>query len=390
MNIEYEKMFLRFTGYNTRKKKCKLCGREDVVISEVIGVCSECLRNNPEEALAIARRSHVISRGRYGLPGSPPKGGSVKCNICANECELKEGEKGFCGLVENRNGRLYRYAGFPDKAVVDYYYDPLPTNCVAEWFCPATTGLGYPKYAVKSDGERGFYNLAVFYGACNLDCIFCQNWSYRENTRKLKPLMSARELASKVHDKVTCICFFGGDPSPQIIHAIATSRIALKKARDDGRILRICWETNGLMNPKLLEVAVKLSLESGGIFKFDIKAWTPSIYEALTGVSNKMLFENFKLACKYIDERPEVPLVMASTLLVPGYVDVYEVRMIARFIASIDPEIPYSLLAFHPDYMLTDLPPTSRIHALECLNAAKEEGLKNINIGNIWLLGDYY
>ena len=64
--------------------------------------------------------------------------------------------------------------------------------------------------------------------------------------------------------------------------------------------------------------------------------------------------------------------------------------MISRFIASIDPEIPYSLLAFHPDYLLTDLPPTSRRHAYNCLKIAREEGLKNINIGNIWLLGNYY
>jgi pyruvate formate lyase activating enzyme len=77
-------------------------------------------------------------------------------------------------------------------------------------------------------------------------------------------------------------------------------------------------------------------------------------------------------------------------LLIPGYIDEEEIRNIARFIASIDPEIPYSLLAFYPNYMLTDLPPTSRSHANRCIKVAKEEGLRNVHLGNSWLLGDYY
>ena len=74
----------------------------------------------------------------------------------------------------------------------------------------------------------------------------------------------------------------------------------------------------------------------------------------------------------------------------PEYVDEYEVREIARFLASFDRDIPYSLLAFHPDYLLTDLPPTSTRHAKAALKAAKEEGLRRVNVGNVWLLGDYY
>jgi len=89
-------------------------------------------------------------------------------------------------------------------------------------------------------------------------------------------------------------------------------------------------------------------------------------------------------------ERPEVPLFTASTLLVPGYVDEEEVRGIARFLSSLSPDTPFSLLAFHPDHRMRDLPPTSRRHAEEALRAAKEEGLTRVRIGNPWLLGDHY
>ena len=89
-----------------------------------------------------------------------------------------------------------------------------------------------------------------------------------------------------------------------------------------------------------------------------------------------------------VADRPggrEVPLLVASTLLVPGYIDAQEVKSIAKFIASIDDSIPYSLLAFHPQFFMSDLPVTSRKHADECCEAAKSH-LKNVRIGNVHLL----
>lgn len=78
-------------------------------------------------------------------------------------------------------------------------------------------------------------------------------------------------------------------------------------------------------------------------------------------------------------------MLSASTLLIPGYVDAEEVGNIARFISEIDPNIPYTLLAFYPCYVMNDLPTTSRKQALESKKAA-EKHLKNTKIGNIHLL----
>lgn len=77
---------------------------------------------------------------------------------------------------------------------------------------------------------------------------------------------------------------------------------------------------------------------------------------------------------------------MVSTLLVPGYVDTIEVGNIAKFLASLDPKIPYSLLGFHPDFEMDDMPITSRKEANECEKMAREAGLENVRIGNIHLL----
>jgi pyruvate formate lyase activating enzyme len=78
-------------------------------------------------------------------------------------------------------------------------------------------------------------------------------------------------------------------------------------------------------------------------------------------------------------------MLTASTLLVPGYVDAEEIENIAKFISQINPNIPYTLLAFYPCYIMNDLPTTSKKQALECQKAAQKH-LTNTRIGNIHLL----
>lgn len=370
---------------------CRVCGMESKIISNYIGVCAKCLRENWSEAKKYVLEAHEQSRKRYNLPLYPPRSiNGLHCGICDLDCLIGVEEKGFCGLVMNVDGKLIRLAGTHMNGIVEWYYDPIPTNCVAAWFCPASTGLGYPKYALTANGEHGKYNLAVFYGACNSDCLFCQNWHHKQLVINGKPSISAKELASKVNPNTTCICFFGGDPSPHIVHALTTSEYAFKEASSEGRVLRICWETNGHFNRFFMNKVIDVSLRSGGIIKFDLKAWSPEIYYALTGVELGNVYENVKMVLERWNERPEVPLFMASILLVPGYVDVYEVENIAKFLASFNREIPLSLLAFHPDYLLTDIPPTSRSHAKITFETAKNVGLKNVNLGNVFLLGEYY
>jgi pyruvate formate lyase activating enzyme len=133
----------------------------------------------------------------------------------------------------------------------------------------------------------------------------------------------------------------------------------------------------------MLDEMMRLSVESGGCVKFDLKAKDASLHRALCGVDNGRTFENFAAAAEYVPQRPEPPPLVASTLLVPGYVDVVEVRAISQFIAKLDPNIPYALLGFHGDFLMTDLPPTSRKQAESCLAAAKAAGLRRVRLGNV-------
>lgn len=350
--------------------QCSICGQRNPLVAAVLSACADCVRQRPEQARPAVRAAQLISRQEFGLPVAPPASGDVACPLCVNACRLAEGERGFCNLREARGGKLVHLAGTPAKGILHWYFDPLPTNCVAAWVC-------------EGSRQRGRNNLAVFYGACTFNCLYCQNWRYRQMS-PAGPGMSAQELADCADARTFCVCYFGGDPTPQMPHALATSRLLARRG------VRICWETNGSMHPRLLEQAVQLSLETGGCVKFDLKAFDDNLHRALTGVTNKRTLENVARAASYISQRPEPPLLVASTLLVPGYVDAEEVGCIARFIANLNPDIPYSLLGFHPHFFMPDLPRTSVRHAEEAEAAARSAGLTRVRVGNRHLLSRDY
>ena len=131
-------------------------------------------------------------------------------------------------------------------------------------------------------------------------------------------------------------------------------------------------------------------MESGGCIKFDLKAWDRNLHEALCGAPNDRTLENFRWLAQRADERPDPPSLVASTLLVPGYVAEDEVRQIAGFIASLNPTIPYALLGFTPNFYMGDLPATSKSHAFTCKEIAEKAGVKNVRIGNLHVLGRDY
>jgi pyruvate formate lyase activating enzyme len=352
--------------------RCVLCGSQSRLISATLGVCGSCLRARPTEALARTSEAHAASRRAFHLPEAPPQTeAGVACSLCARACRIGEGERGYCGLRTVRRGRLVHLAGNARRGLLRWYRDPLPTNCVADWVC---AGRARP----------GYHNLAVFYASCSSNCLFCQNWGFRATSVEGARGVTAADLAAAANRLTFCVCFFGGDPSSQMPHALAAGALLAAKG------VVVCWETAGASHPRLLDRAVRISLATGGCIKFDLKAYDETLHVALTGSSNRQTLENFSRAARRAARRRQPPLVVASTLLVPGYVDAEEVHRIARFVAEQDPEIPYALLAFAPHFLMRDLPPTSFAHAEDALRAARDAGLHNVHIGNRHLLSRGY
>jgi pyruvate formate lyase activating enzyme len=362
--------------------KCLLCGKALDEIARCIGICPSCAKNRPEESRERIEQVHAESREMFGLPARPaanPDG--IECKLCFLHCKPGKNQKGYCG-VRLGNKSSMRTDG-RSRALATFYHDPLPTNCVADWVCAGGTGAGYPHFAHDRGPEVGFYNLAVFFEICNLNCLYCQNWSIRAS--HLSPRWTKVEvLENEVTDSTSCICFFGGDPGPQLPYALRLSRAARKK--NTGRILRICWETNGAQHTSGLKKMVKLSIDSGGCVKIDLKAWRPETHRALCGFENKKILDNFARAAEWSSHRSSPPALVASTPLTPGFIDEEEIYGLASFIASINPDIPYALLAFAPQFLMDGSPTTSTTQAEACLEAAKQAGLTRVRLGNPHLL----
>ncbi len=289
--------FEREARRSPNDRGCRICGVPSYLLSETLGLCLNCIRAHPNEALCLAQSVHAESRRAFDLPAETPHAtGGLPCVLCSRQCRIADSERGYCGLRTVRDGRLIHLAGTARRGVLQWYRDPLPTNCVADWVC-------------RGSRQSGHHNLAVFYASCSLNCLFCQNWHFREVSATSTAGISAEQLADAADPSTFCVCFFGGDPAPQMPHAlVAGQRLAAKG-------LAVCWETVGTSHPKLIDRAVELSLASGGCIKFDLKAYDEVLHLILTGGSNRQTLDNFARAARRFEERPDAPLVLASTLL---------------------------------------------------------------------------
>jgi pyruvate formate lyase activating enzyme len=286
---------------------------------------------------------------------------------------MNEGDVGFCNIRIVKDSRVVER--YPGKAIVSWYFDPLPTNCVADWVCSVT------KEKREGISHNRWKNLSVFYGSCNSDCLYCQNASYRKMMATGNPLLTPEELANAADDYTTCVCYFGGDPAPNSEHSLKVSELIIKK-----KPVRICYETNGNISKKWIDRISSVVDKTGGTLKFDIKAVSPNLYRIMTGISNSTMLRNFK-ELSTMKRNRQSEFLVASILLVPGYVDLPEVQRICRFISENDSTIPTVLLGFYPHHAMNDLPRTSQSHANASLKIAKDEGLINVRIGNLSLLG---
>ncbi len=345
--------------------------RTKKLASIVLGHCGACISDS-EQLVSSALLKHEKLRHGSGLVGNVSINGKVVCAECGNHCRLDNEEIGFCSL---------RYASdstiedkFPGQAIVSWYFDPIPTNCTANWVCSVSRERNLQRQTERRN------NLAVFYGSCNSDCLYCQNASHKELAVAGQPLMTPEELADAVDSKTACVCYFGGDPACNAEHSLLTSAHIREKW-----CVPLCYETNGNISRKYLQRIAELVLQSHGTLKFDLKAINSKLYQALTGVSNKTVINNFRHLAK-IGRTRQQEFLVASILLVPGYVGISETEHLCRFIAECDVTIPAVLLGFHPHNHMRDLPRTSRNHAFECKKVAESAGLTNVRIGNIGLL----
>jgi pyruvate-formate lyase-activating enzyme len=134
-------------------------------------------------------------------------------------------------------------------------------------------------------------------------------------------------------------------------------------------------ETNGYgLTPNNLDY-----LQDSGVdaFWLDIKAYDDDTHKWLTGCSN----ENILKLPKEIIERGFVLEVLS--LFIPGLVESDELESIAQTLVEVDASIPFTILAFFPEYRMKAYQSPSATEMVEAYEQVKATGLKNIRLGNV-------
>jgi len=131
-------------------------------------------------------------------------------------------------------------------------------------------------------------------------------------------------------------------------------------------------KTHLTTNGYILDWEMIRKLEKAGLTSIciSIRAYNDDIHYFYTGQTNKPVLDNFKLAS---ESRIKV---MAESILIPGLVGLDEIEKIAKFIANINPYIPYRIDGFMPFGNVPWRSPSPK-EVIEAVEIAKKY-LKNV------------
>ncbi len=273
------------------------------------------------------------------------------CFLCAHHCRIKPGRRGKCGVRENRDGTLYSLVY---QKVIAQNVDPIEKKPLFH-FLPGTSS-----FSIATVG-------------CNFTCRFCQNSDISQSPREYHTI-SGREIppgqiveAAKRHG-CESISFTYTEPTIFMEYALDVARLA-REAN-----IRTVFVTNGFMTGEALET-IAPCLDAANV---DLKAFSDDFYRTECGARLDPVMKTIELM-KRLGIWVEV-----TTLIIPGLNDgEAELRDLARFLVSVGPDIPWHVSRFHPDYRLTDVPPTPAETLRNARRIGIEEGLWYVYTGNI-------
>ncbi len=294
------------------------------------------------------------------------KGNFVQCIACNRRCKIADGNAGFCGVRVNEGGKLKSTVYGKPVAV---WADPVEKKPLFH-FLPGTRSF--------SIGTLG----------CNYSCVFCQNWDISQAPHEARakdpkgwrlyfqnlldrcqnlPPQAVVDSALRMGCK--SISFTYNEPTIFAEYAIDTMKIAKKKG------LKGIFVTNGYETKECWD-AIKGYIDAANI---DLKAYNQKFYTELCKVPR------FEFVKESIEYAKKIGIwVEVTTLLIPGWNDNEdELKAEAEWLASVDPEMPWHVTAFHPDYKMLDTPPTPPESLIRARAIGKEAGIKYVYCGNI-------
>jgi pyruvate formate lyase activating enzyme len=292
-----------------------------------------------------------ISQGISGRYWHALADGRVQCDVCPRYCKLNEWQRGLCFVRARHNDRIVlttygRSSGF--------CIDPIEKKPLNH-FLPGTPVLSF--------GTAG----------CNLTCKFCQNWDISKARAfdRLQDEASPEAIAeAAVRTGCRSVAFTYNDPVIFLEYAVDVAQAC--RARG----LKTVAVSAGYIAP---EPRVELFRHMDAT-NIDLKGFTEDFYRNLCTGRLAPVLETLE----YVTHATDVWLEI-TTLLIPGENDsVAEIEAESRWVMEhLGPDVPLHFTAFHPDWKMTDKPPTPPATLRRARAIAMEAGIRYVYTGNI-------
>lgn len=165
------------------------------------------------------------------------------------------------------------------------------------------------------------------------------------------------------------VAFTGGDLTCRPEFYVECTRLIKAETQ-----LWVLVETNGYgLTPQNLDALKEAGVDS---FWLDIKAYDGTDHKWLTGCFNRNIL---KLPGEIV-KRGFVLEVLS--LYIPNLVETLQLKKIAQLIFDVDPEIPFTILAFFPEYQMKRYKSPKISEMIEAYMGARAAGLRNVRLGN--------
>jgi len=278
-------------------------------------------------------------------------GGKVQCALCNHRCLISGGQRGICGVRENRDGVLYSLVY---RRLMSQNVDPIEKKPFFH-FAP---------------GSRSFSIAAV---GCNFHCDFCQNYEISQMPRDRKQIrgedIGPEEIVASAREAgCRTIAYTYTEPTIYFEYALDIARLASAAG------LKNIFVTNGYMTEEALRT-FHPHLHGANV---DLKAFRDEFYKKRCGGRLEGVLHSLR-AMKALGVWVEI-----TTLIIPGLNDSEEeLRSMVTFIASLGGETPWHISRFHPMYKMLDRSPTSVQTLTRARKIGLEGGLRYVYTGNV-------
>ena len=327
----------------TRREFLKICGKSSCALCAAHLICV------PEITWAKMPIKGLI-KTKLSPYFTPLGGGKIQCDLCPRQCHILHGNKGFCRVRENRDGKLYSlvYGNpcvlFLDRIEREPFFHVLP----------------------------GTNSLTLSTAGCNFRCKFCENW---EISQAFPEDVFAQEFSPELVVKKAkqmrahSIAYTYAEPT---IFYEYMSDIAYLAKREG--LLNVI-HSNGFINQGPLRDLCKL-IDAAHI---DLKGFTNACYHDLSEGERGPVLESLKVL------KQEKVHLEVSTLIIPTKNDEMSVVEDLSFWVrkELGADTPLHLSRFYPLYKLQRLPPTPVSMLEKARETALGCGLEYVYIGRV-------